>query len=218
MFDDARMTWLEQQIDGFAGKTVLELGPLEGGHTYMLEKGGAESIVAVESNSRAFLKCLVVKELFGLTRSRFLFGDFVEYLKAPGPNYEICVASGVLYHMQAPAELIALLARRSQRHVLLWTHYYEEEAISAKPHLARKFGSPYEADVAGFVHSMRRYEYGDALGWTGFCGGSAPFSHWMTRPDILRALDYFGFGEVRINFDAKDHPNGPSFAVLATRR
>src|SRR5436305_10285128 len=33
-------SWISQ-LGGVAGKSVLELGPLEGGHSYMLEKNGA---------------------------------------------------------------------------------------------------------------------------------------------------------------------------------
>src|SRR5437764_1159033 len=41
------------------GMTVLELGPLEGAHTYQLEQLGAARILAVESNVEAYLKCLI---------------------------------------------------------------------------------------------------------------------------------------------------------------
>ena len=43
------------------GMSVLECGPLEGGHTYSLEKAGAR-ITAIEGNVEAYLKCLIVKE------------------------------------------------------------------------------------------------------------------------------------------------------------
>jgi hypothetical protein len=34
LFDDPRVKWLGEQMGGFAGKRILELGPLEGGtHT-----------------------------------------------------------------------------------------------------------------------------------------------------------------------------------------
>src|SRR4030088_3592936 len=32
LFDDARIRWAAEQAGGFEGKTILELGPLEGGH------------------------------------------------------------------------------------------------------------------------------------------------------------------------------------------
>jgi hypothetical protein len=72
LFDDYRIKWFAEHLGGFQNKTVLELGPLEAGHTYMLERLGAASILAIEANTRAFLKCLIVKELFDLRRARFL--------------------------------------------------------------------------------------------------------------------------------------------------
>lgn len=55
--DDARLAWLFQNVD-LRQKSVLELGPLEAAHTYMLEKAGA-SVLAIESNKGAFLRCLI---------------------------------------------------------------------------------------------------------------------------------------------------------------
>lgn len=81
MFDDNRIHWTDEQIGGFKNKNVLELGPLEAGHTYLIEKLGASSVLGIESNARAYLKCLVVKEVMGMTKSHFLLGDFVPFLK-----------------------------------------------------------------------------------------------------------------------------------------
>ena len=64
--DIFRGEWSLAEIGGAKGKNVLELGPLEGGHTYMFHQAGAESIIAIEANTRAYLKCLIAKEIFGL--------------------------------------------------------------------------------------------------------------------------------------------------------
>ena len=77
------MHWLVEQLGGVRDLSILELGPLEGGHTYWLEKMGAKSILALEANTRAFLKCLVVKEVYGLERAKFLCGDFMGFLRRP---------------------------------------------------------------------------------------------------------------------------------------
>jgi hypothetical protein len=58
VFDDNRIKFFAEQCGGFQGKRVLELGPLEGGHTSMIANAGAANITAIESNTRAFLKCL----------------------------------------------------------------------------------------------------------------------------------------------------------------
>src|SRR5262249_319493 len=106
---------------------VLELGPLEGGHTYQFEKMGVTEIIAVESNVEAFIKCLIVKNLAGLQKARFLFGDFVSYLKEDTSRYDFIFCCGVLYHMQDPLELIELMAARTDR-IFVWTHYFTEES------------------------------------------------------------------------------------------
>ena len=218
LFDDDRVKWFMKEIGGVAGKTVLELGPLEGGHTYMLEKAGALKITGIEANSRAFLKCLIVKELLGLQRSCFLCGDFMEYLREAGPNFDVCLAAGVLYHVQNPAELLALLARRCTGHLLLWTHYYDKELVAFNPELATRFTAAAKSEHAGFRYTLYRQEYRTDLKRPGFCGGSKATSQWLSREDILNCLSHFGFHDFRIGFDEPRHPRGPAFAVVAARR
>ncbi|MBE9125265.1 MULTISPECIES: class I SAM-dependent methyltransferase [unclassified Coleofasciculus] len=217
VFEDPRIEWGMTQLGGVKGKTVLELGPLEAGHTYMLERFGAASIVSIEANTRAFLKCLIIKELLELKGARFLCGDFVEYLRTNPKKFDVCIASGVLYHMQNPAELIALAAKTSDQ-VFLWTHYYNHQIISSNSGLSHKFSSGIPAEYAGFKHTLYRHSYEQALEWGGFCGGSSTFSYWMSRDDILACLKYFGLNSIQIGCEQPDHQNGPSFALTAIRQ
>lgn len=216
LFNDDRITWALEQLGGAAGKSVLELGPLEGGHSYMIEQADAAEIIAIEANSRAFLKCLIVKELLGLKRVQFLCGDFIEYLRATPRRFDLIVASGVLYHMRDPAELIELLAQHTD-HVFIWTHYYDAAVIKASPVLVPKFPGGRPAEHAGFKHSLYRQEYQLPPDCSGFCGGSATHSAWMPREEILACVRYFGFDQLQIAFDVPEHPNGPSFAFVASR-
>ena len=73
---DPRIRWIIEQAQGVDGLDVLELGPLEAAHTYMLEQAGAV-VTAVESNTRAYMRCLIVKELLALRGSTFMLGDSV---------------------------------------------------------------------------------------------------------------------------------------------
>jgi hypothetical protein len=147
-----------------------------------------------------------------------LCGDGVEYLRQTALSFEVCVASGVLYHMQNPVELIALLAKRCTQHLFLWTHYYDRAIISASKVHAPRFNHTQLAEYGGFQHTLYRQEYQKALEWNGFCGGSAPISNWLSRDDLVRCLQYFGFGDLRFNFDDPSHPNGPALAIVATRQ
>jgi hypothetical protein len=216
LFEDARIDWCATQLGGFEGQSVLELGPLEGGHTYMMERLGAAQIISIEANTRAYLKCLIIKELLNLKRTHFLCGDFLEYLRTNQRKFDICIASGVLYHMRNPAELIALVAKASDR-IFIWTHYYDQAIISGNSKLSYRLSRGIPTEYEGFRYALYRQEYKAALNWGGFCGGSAASSNWMSRDDILSCLHHFGLNDIQINFDQPDHPNGPSFALTAVR-
>jgi Protein of unknown function (DUF1698) len=217
LFNDPRVEWFVEQIGGVTNQSVLELGPLEAGHTYMLEAMGAARIVAIEANTKAFLKCLIIKNLLNLSRSHFLCGDFIEFLKQEGAQFEIGFASGVLYHMQNPAELIALMASRCSKYLFLWTHYYDDAIIQANPAIAPKFRRSTQSKYDGFEHMLYLQEYQIALDFAGFCGGNAPTSSWMTLDDLTRCLQHFGFEVQATSFDQQDHPNGPAIALVVKR-
>lgn len=218
LFEDPRIPWAVEQFGGVKDKNILELGPLEGGHTYMLECLDAASILSIEANTRAYLKCLIVKEILGLKRAHFLCGDFVGYLRNNNTKFDVAIASGVLYHMKNPAELIALLSKVTDK-MFIWTHYYDKEIISQNSLIPKnKFTGSTMAEYGDFQHELYRYEYDKALDSMGFCGGSDVFSNWMTRDDIIACCEHFGFDDIRVGFDHPQHPNGPAFALSAIRR
>ncbi|MDD5040447.1 MAG: class I SAM-dependent methyltransferase [Patescibacteria group bacterium] len=211
LFEDARIKWAISVFGGVNGKRILELGPLEAGHSYMLEQGGAKSVVAVEANARALMKCLIVKEIAQLNRTRFLFGDFIEYLRNCHERFDICIASGVLYHLVNPIELIELISKVTDT-VFIWTHYYDSRCASI-----RNF-TEVNSSHAGFSCTLHRYDYEKALDWNGFCGGMNSYTHWMGRDDILSVLRYFGYKNITIEFEDLHHQNGPSFALVGKKQ
>lgn len=216
LFEDARLTWAIDRLGGVKGTHVLELGPLEGGHTYMLDRRGAAEVLSIEANTHAYLKCLIAKELLGIPAGRFVCGDFVAYLQSATKHFDFVVASGVLYHMVKPVELIARIATVSDA-VYLWTHYYDRDVLASRSASAHRVVEPQPVVTEGFEHHHYRHEYRTALECQGFCGGSRPYAHWLTRDDIMGALRYFGFTTVETSHEQNDHPNGPAFCVLATR-
>ena len=217
MFEDHRIQWFAAEIGGFQQQQVLELGPLEGAHSYMLDRMGAQQVTAIESNTHAYLRCLIAKEIMGMPSVRFLCGDFMAYLRSPDcPHYDIGLASGVLYHMTDPVEMIRLLAEHCKQHLLLWTHHYDEgwaKTPAGQMHLT----STLPVEHAGFRCTLHRYEYGVALDWNGFCGGPRPYCYWMERAELLACLRYFGFPHIRIGCDDPNHLHGPAFALVASR-
>jgi hypothetical protein len=183
----------------------------------MIEAAGAASITAVEGNTRAFLKCLIVKELLGLTRSSFLLGDITEYLRAEASAFDLVIASGVLYHLIDPMEALRLISERSSR-LLLWTHYYDAEILATNDAaLARFSGSEAHETPDGFRYTAYRHEYGEALSTPAFCGGANDHSFHLERGDILGYLERLGFTKIDIGFESREAAPFPSLTVLAQK-
>jgi len=217
LFADGRISWLLDQTGDLTGRRVLELGPLEAGHTYQLVEAGAE-VTAIEANTRAYLKCLIAKELLAMTHCRFLLGDFVAHLEAhQGERYDLLLASGVLYHATDPLRLLQLCAGVADR-LAIWTHYYDVAPVESTPAIAQHFEAPTETvtfeDRSITLHPRH---YLESLAWGGFCGGPESFARWMERDDLLAVLDLLGYTDVRVGGDDPGHVNGPSILLYASR-
>ena len=211
LFNDSRIQWVERRLGSFQDKRVLELGPLEGGHTTMMERAGAE-VLAIEANQRAFVKCLLVKNALHL-RAEFLYGDFRPYLEqTPTGSFDFVLAIGVLYHMLEPAKLLHDIAQATDAFAV-WTHYYDAKIVGANPRFNPK--SHLEI-VEGRSVEVYRQNYLFSVKAKGFCGGSAPYSFWMTRNGILELVRSLGF-DVQVGEENLDHPSGPCFLFFAKR-
>ena len=112
-------------------KNILECGPLELAHSYMMHNFGCKKITAVENNWYCYLKCLAVKESFKLSNIELLFGDVIEYLKKPTSKFDFVLCSGILYHLPNPIELIHLISLVTEN-IFIWTHIYDENSSIMK--------------------------------------------------------------------------------------
>lgn len=217
LFEDGRITALFKCAGGMSGKRVLELGPLEGGHTFMLFQAGAREITSIESNQRAFLKCLITKEVLGY-KANTLLGDFIPFLqkaKSDGDKYDFLLASGVLYHMVDPVGALDLFLSVANK-IGIWTHFYDRDVI--RPKWPKKFSAtPEYIDYNGLHLEIYRQEYEKALDWSGFCGGSAPYSYWMTKDAITSML---GFNNFKFEILAEDmhFQNGPCMLLYVEKQ
>ncbi|HVU33035.1 MAG TPA: class I SAM-dependent methyltransferase [Opitutaceae bacterium] len=218
LFDDPRIPWARQNLKhlgvDLAGASVLELGPLEGGHTYMLSRLGARSVTAIEANREAYLRCLVAKELLGVERVNFLYGDAIDFLRSENVHYDVSLACGFLYHMRHPVELIELLAKRSSA-VYLWTVYWDPAFNAKNSDRAAAIGPAVKAEHGGFPHTLHRHDYGQVEDFAKFYGGPAAHANWMERDDILGAFAHFGFSKVF--HELLENPLGSALHLVAVK-
>jgi hypothetical protein len=214
LFDDARVTWALDKLGGVAGADILELGPLEGGHTYMLDRAGAKSVIAIEGLKPAYLKCLVAKEALGIRSASFLLGNFIPWLEREPRAFDLIWASGVLYHSNEPLKLLQLIAAHT-RNVFIWTHFYPDDFAPRAPYPTPVVGVR-NVPFAGkdIPHFDRTYVL---TGRAGFCGGVYSGCAWLRRGDILYILSALGFSSIDIAFEGPANEQGHSFALLARK-
>jgi hypothetical protein len=205
LFDDCRIHWAIESFGDLAGRRVLELGPLDAGHTSMLEAAGA-TVDAIEANRQAFLRCLIAKEILRLTKARFHLGDFVKWLEQTDVTYDLIVASGVLYHMSDPLRLLRAMANRSTA-IYVWTVCVSDDSLTPTKiewmngHAIRLYGQTYANTEAN----------------KSFCGGMEEEHYWMHHDDILSALKLLGFTSLTLAHEEPDHEFGPTFSVFARK-
>ena len=216
-YNDARISWAIEQFGGVEGCQILELGPLEAAHTYMLEGHGAASIHAVEANKLAFLRCLVVKELLELKKARFFLGDCQKFLENTEETYDLIIASGILYHMPDPIKLLELIARHTQS-FYLWTHYFMDEAMPPGDLRRTAFsGDVLVRESHGVKVRLYQRSYHGSWRSKSFCGGTHDLHHWIERDDLLALIRALGYEDIRIAHDEPGHQNGPAFSIFARR-
>jgi hypothetical protein len=183
----------------------LELGPLEGGHTFQLLKQGAK-VTAVEANSEAFLKCLIVKELLGLEDAQFLYGDVTEYLATTAEQFDLIFCCGVMYHMEDPVRLVRLMAEHTRR-VFLWTHFYDAGAMQYREHFK---GESVIRDNERYTY-YRRFNIDRAAGR--FWGGNADSACMLSRADLERVFMKYGFSHQLVHAEEPNNPAGPAVSM-----
>ena len=212
LFADPRLEMAAATL-GTAGRfddyKILELGPLEGAHSYQLERLGARSVYAVEANTEAFVKCLLVKEMLSL-RTKYLCGDASLYLEMSNEEFDLIFCCGILYHMHDPLELIKQICIHSSR-CFVWSHYYDAVAVGREGERA-----PRGAEKNGFrtIYYERDYPRMDERL---FLGGNRQRQAWMERDEISRAFAHFGLTQATILHDQQDSPNGANFSCAYSR-
>ena len=216
LFGDDRIQWAMDLAGGVTGKRILELGPLEGGHSYMLDRAGAASIRAIEANSLCFLKCLLVQQLFGLDRTRFELGNFVPWLQTTEETYDLVVAAGVLYHLSDPVPVLDAICRAGDE-VYLWTHYVDLELMPVTDRRYKRwFVGVEEHDYAGSPYSLHRRAYKkNPTSDPKFIGGVHTMTAWIEKRTILDVFEANGF-DVEVAHEADNH-SGPSASFFARR-
>jgi hypothetical protein len=217
LFADDRLKWLIDFRGRFDDQHVLELGPLEGGHSYMLEKAGAESVLAIEANTVAYLKCLVVKELLDLKNVQFKLGNFDRFLEHNDRRFDLVLASGVLYHLIDPLSTLQRIMAVTDE-IFIWSQFYDDVAMPVgDPRRAGFTGETVQRTLGDDTLTYHLRTYGSTTHPSHFCGGVMSDCVWTEKTEIVALLEKHGYA-VTPAFEHDAHPNGPAACLYASRR
>jgi hypothetical protein len=196
---DPRMIWHMEKIGGVKGKKILELGPLEGGHTKMMIEAGAKKVVAIEGLSDCFLRCLIVKEAFNLKNAEFWFADFCKVIPEEflPHKFDAVLAAGVLYHQKNPAQLIHNLACITDT-VMVWS----QVASDTQPGGRTAFIQVRDHDNA-YYGKWNNYG-GSRMISESYCGGLNDEAFWMFPEEMRQCFKDAGFVNII------ETPSGPT--------
>jgi quinol monooxygenase YgiN len=193
---DQRLQWFCERFPR-PGR-ILELGALEGGHTFSLARA-AEHVVAIESRPENLKRARwLQREVFRQPNITFVEANLETFDLAALGHFDVAFNCGVLYHLPRPWELLARLAPQTAA-MFVWTHV-------ASPHRANIHREGYRG--------MRYREWGMRDPLSGMSG----HSFWPTLEELRRMLHETGFEDIELVEQDPTHPDGPGVTLTCRSR
>jgi hypothetical protein len=171
----------------FKNKSVLELGPLEGGNTILLSRLGVNRISAIEGRAENYVKCCVVKNLFDLRNATFFLDDVLNLSLEKYGSFDIAFVAGILYHVAVPQLLLEKVGEVSGTLVLA-THYADERSPSAV--------AP-ERTVVGKRGNYRGKVFKEGI-LSDPNSGLQSESVWLYEKDLMRLCNDVGYKKLHV--------------------
>jgi SAM-dependent methyltransferase len=193
--DDPRLVWFRLAFP--KAESILELGSLEGGHSFPLARmEGVKRIISLEGRKANLKRARFVQQIYQDQKITFIQANLEHFNLAGLGRFDAVFCVGLLYHLPKPWELVEQIAGVS-RGLFLWTHY----AASGKA--ARRWrGYP------GLLFREWRFLYEPR-------SGLSPASFWPTLDGLRQMLLDQGFSRIELIRDEPDHEHGPAVTLAA---
>jgi SAM-dependent methyltransferase len=179
-------------------ENVIELGSLEGGHSFALAQNPTvKRVLAIEGREKNLEKARLVQNILGDKKVEFIQGDIEKLDFRQFGAFDAIFCSGLLYHLPKPWELIPKLAALSPN-IFIWTQVSEE----AK---AKKMREGWRGKI------YREHGFLDAL------SGLSQKSFWLSLGSLISLLTVNGYKEIQIVEHSLVHPSGPAVTLAGTK-
>jgi hypothetical protein len=180
-------------------ETILELGSLEGAHSFILaQHPGVKRVVALEGREANLRKARFIQELLRIDHVEFAQAN-LEHADLRGfGEFDAAFCCGLLYHLPEPWRLIEQLSAIAPV-LFLWTQYAAENE-------ARDLGN----GLRGKTHVEGGAD--EPL------SGMSATATWLTLDSLRDLLVRSGYGNVEVIYDDHGHANGPAVTIGAAIR
>jgi SAM-dependent methyltransferase len=108
------------------GRSVVDLGCLEGGFTLAFAERGAQLALGIEAREVSVRRCELARDLLGLTAAEFVEADIKDEL-AKREAFDVVFAAGILYHVADPAAFLVTMREACSGVALIDTHVARED-------------------------------------------------------------------------------------------
>jgi len=181
-----------------AAETILELGSLEGAHTFLLAgRPGIKRVLALEGRERNLRKARFVQELLHVRNAEFAQANLEETDFSAMGKFDAVFCSGLIYHLPEPWKLIEKLSVIAPR-LFIWTHYAPD------------------TDAEVISHGFRGKIFVEG-GSEEPLSGMSPTSTWLTLGSLITSLTTSGYGSVHVIHNDPTHKNAPAVTIGASQ-
>ena len=178
-------------------RTILELGSLEGAHTFQLaEQTGVERIVAIEGRAANIRKAELVQRIVPCPKVEFVQANLEETDLREFGHFDAVFCCGLLYHLPEPWKLLEHLSAVAPV-LFVWTHYAEDlraneirHGLRGKVHLE---GGPNEP-----------------------LSGLSEMAFWPTLGSLVQMLSTSGYKTIQLIQNDATHQNSPAVTLVAS--
>jgi Methyltransferase domain len=178
-------------------KTILELGALEGAHSFILAQlPGVQRVVALEGREANLRKARFVQNLLGIRNVEFIQANLEHVDLAAYGKFDAVFCCAILNHLPKPWELIQRLPAVAPV-LFLWTVYVAENEAEELPNGPRgkiqTEGGPDEP-----------------------LSGMSPTGTWLTLGSLITSLTKSGYKSVHVIHNDLKHVFGSAVTIGAT--
>lgn len=179
-------------------KTIVELGALEGAHSFMLaQHPGIQRVVAIEGREANLRKARFLQQLFQVPRVEFVQANLETADVTAFGKFDAVFCCGLLYHLPDPGKLLEQLPQIAPA-LFIWTQYCAENEA---------------CDIGNGLRGKTHLEGGANEPLSGMSATAT----WLTLDSLRAVLARSGYAKTEIIFDDPKHANGPAVTIGAKR-